>query len=188
MTIHNDIDCVLVSESELEQIISELADEFNRRYSYVDGENSKLLVIGVLKGAVVFMTDLIRKLNLPIQVDFMQVSSYGMSSESSGQLIIKLDLYNEYEFEKYDILVIEDIIDSGHTLKELTVNLMKRGAKSVSTCVLLDKPSRRVIEYVPNYIGKTIPDVFVVGFGLDYSERYRELPYVGVLKPSVYNT
>ena len=184
--IDKDIDCVLVGEHEIDQIVSELADEFNTKYAYIDGETNKLLVICVLKGAVVFMTDLVRKLNIPLRIEFMQVSSYGASSTSSGELNIKLDLPADYDLKGYDILVVEDIIDSGNTLKRLTVNLKDLGAKSVTTCVMFDKPSRRVIEYTPNYIGKKIPDVFVVGYGLDYDERYRYLPYVGVLKPAVY--
>jgi len=188
MTTHidKDIDCVLVGEHEIDQIVSELADEFNRKYAYIDGETNKLLVICVLKGAVMFMTDLVRKLNIPLRIEFMQISSYGASSTSCGELRIKLDLPSDYDLKGYDILVIEDIIDSGNTLKQLTVNLKARGAKSVITCVMLDKPSRRVIEYTPNYTGKKIPDVFVVGYGLDFDEKYRYLPYVGVLKPSAY--
>ena len=186
MTIHKDLDCVLADEREIDQIVSELADEFNRKYSYVDGVNNKLLVICILKGAFVFMTDLVRKLTAPLQIEFMQVSSYGASSVSSGALVIKLDLPDSYDLSEYDILIVEDIVDSGHTLKNLTENLASRNAKSVATCVMLDKPSRRVNNYIPNYIGKKIPDVFVVGYGLDFDEKYRHLPYIGVLKPSVY--
>jgi hypoxanthine phosphoribosyltransferase len=186
LTINKDIDCVLIGEHEIDQIVSELADEFNKKYAYVDGEINKLLVICVLKGAVMFMTDLVRKLTAPLTIEFMQVSSYGSSSTSSGKLIIKLDLPASYDLSEYDVLIVEDIIDSGNTLKQLTENLKERGARSVTTCVMLDKPSRRVIEYTPNYIGKKIPDVFVVGYGLDFDEKYRYLPYVGVLKPSAY--
>lgn len=186
MTIHKDIDCVLISENEIYMIVNELAEEFNRKFFYIDGTESKLLVIGVLKGAVVFMTDLIRKLNVPFQIDFMQVSSYGTSSESNGELKILLDLSNDYDLSEYDVLIVEDIVDSGYTLKKLSDDLKNRGAKSVTTCVLLDKPDRRKVEYYPDYIGKKIPDVFVVGYGLDYSEKYRGLPYIGVLKPAVY--
>lgn len=186
MQIHKDIDCVLAAENEIDQIVSELADEINMDYAHIDGVKSKLLVIGVLKGAVIFMTDLIRKIDLPLRIDFIQVSSYGTSADSSGDLIVKYDLSDEYDLKEYDVLVIEDIIDRGYTLNKLTADLKQRGAKSVAACVFLDKPARRVVEYTPEYIGKIIPDVFVVGYGLDYSERYRELPYIGVLKPAVY--
>lgn len=186
MVINKDLDCVLADEHEISQIVKDLAYEFNNKYAHVDGVNSKLLVIGVLKGAVIFMSDLIRRIDVPLQIDFIQVSSYGSDTKSSGNLDFKLKLSDEYDFKSTDILVVEDIIDSGRTLKELTINLLKRGAKSVETCVLLDKPLRRVIEYTPDYIGKVIPDLFVVGYGLDYAEKYRELPYIGVLKPSIY--
>lgn len=185
--IHKDIDCVLADKNEIDMIVTELADEFNRVYKYIDGIKSKLLVIGILKGAAVFMADLIRKFDIPVQIDFMQVSSYGNSTASNGEIKIKLDLSDTYDLSEFDILIVEDIIDTGYTLKKLSETLEKRDAKSVATCVFLNKPSRRKIEYIPNYIGKDIPDVFVVGYGLDYSEKYRELPYIGVLKSSVYN-
>lgn len=189
MRIHKDIDCILADKNEIDMIVTELADEFNRVYKYIDGIKTKLLVIGILKGATVFMADLIRKLEIPIQIDFMQAASYGTSTESSGEINIKLDLSTKYAYNlsEFDILIVEDIIDTGYTLKKLSEELEKRGAKSVATCVFLNKPSRRKAEYIPNYTGKDIPDVFVVGYGLDYSEKYRELPYIGVLKSSVYN-
>lgn len=188
MNIHKDVDCVIANENELKNIVNGLAGKLNARYSYVDGKNSRLLVIGILKGAFVFLSDLTRKLRIPIQIDFMQTSSYGQSSVSGGDVKLKLDLGSGYDYAKTDILVVEDIIDTGRTFKNLTMNLQNRGAKSVEACALLDKPSRRVTEYTPEYTGKIIPDVFVVGYGLDFNERYRELPYVGALKSSIYTS
>jgi hypoxanthine phosphoribosyltransferase len=126
-----------------------------------------------------------RKLNLPVELEFMKVSSYGAGTKSSGEIRIHLDLVRE-ELEKYNIIVIEDIVDSGRTLSRLTELLKNRNANSVKTCTLLDKPSRREVNFTPDYVGRQIEDEFVIGYGLDYNEKYRNLPYVGVLKRSVY--
>ncbi|MCL2517802.1 MAG: hypoxanthine phosphoribosyltransferase [Oscillospiraceae bacterium] len=174
----NDLEYVLIDETEIAEVVARLAGEINSKFT------DKLLVVGILKGAFVFMSDLIRKLTIPIQIDFMRVKSYGSGSKSSGKPEFKLDL--ESDLTSADVLIVEDIIDSGRTLKELTSYFKSRGAKSVTTCVLLDKPDRREVEYIPDFTGKSIPDVFVVGYGLDYSEKYRELPYIGVLKQSEY--
>lgn len=171
---------ILISEEELDKISTRVAKEISRDYA-----GKKLLLVGILKGAILFMADLMKKLDIPAQIDFMKVSSYGAGTVSSGQIKITLDL-NRPDIAETDILIIEDIVDSGRTLNTLTALLRERGAKSVRTCSLLDKPSRREVDFTPDYIGKEIPDEFVIGYGLDYDEDYRTLPFVGVLKPSVY--
>jgi hypoxanthine phosphoribosyltransferase len=178
----NDIDHVLVSEEELDRIVSEMAAQLDKDY----GEDGKdLLLLGILKGSVVFMADLMKKLTIPVEIDFMKVSSYGGDTQTSGRIKIHLDL-NRSDISDCNILVVEDIIDSGKTLSYLTEYLRLGGAKSVRTCTLLDKPDRREVNFQADYVGAVIPDEFVVGYGLDYSEKYRALPYVGVLKRSVY--
>jgi len=132
------------------------------------------------------MGDLMKKLTIPVEIDFMRVSSYGGETVSSGHVNIILDLMRE-DLAKCDLIVIEDIIDSGRTLSYLIDYLKLKGARSVKTCTLLDKPSRRVVDFTPDYTGKIIPDEFVVGYGLDYDEKFRALPYIGVLKPEVYS-
>lgn len=170
---------VLVTREEIQTRIVELGAEITRDY-----EGKKLIVLGILKGAVPFMADLIREIKLPMAYDFMAVSSYGASTHSSGVVRILKDL--ERSVEDYHILIVEDIIDTGLTLKYLKENLQKRNPLGVKTVTLLDKPARRKTEVVPDYVGFTIPDEFVVGYGLDFNEEYRNLPYVGVLKPEAY--
>jgi hypoxanthine phosphoribosyltransferase len=131
------------------------------------------------------MGDLMKKIKVPVEIDCMKVSSYGAGTETTGKIRIALDLLRP-DIDTCDILVIEDIIDSGVTLSNLTKYLIDKGAKSVKTCTLLDKPSRRKVDFVPDYCGTEIPDEFVIGYGLDYAEMYRALPFVGVLKPEVY--
>jgi hypoxanthine phosphoribosyltransferase len=178
----NDIAYTLVSEAEIDATVSRIAAEIDRDYS----DRSKgLLLLCILKGSVVFMGDLMKKITVPVEIDCMKVSSYGAGTESSGNINIKLDMVRP-DIDKCDILIIEDIIDSGITLYHLTKYLKERGAKSVRTCTLLDKPSRRRVEFVSDYVGCEVPDEFVVGYGLDYDEMYRALPFVGVLKPEVY--
>jgi hypoxanthine phosphoribosyltransferase len=133
-----------------------------------------------------FTCEIMKKLNLPVEIEFMKVSSYGSGTNSSGMINIHLDLKRE-DIGDADFIIVEDIIDSGRTLAHLVRYLEDRGAKSVKTCTLLDKPSRRVVDFVPDYRGMEIPDKFVVGFGLDYDEKYRNLPYVGILKPEIYS-
>jgi hypoxanthine phosphoribosyltransferase len=127
-----------------------------------------------------------RKLDLPVELEFMKVSSYGAGTKSSGEIRIHLDLARE-NLEKYNIIVIEDIVDSGRTLSRLTALLKNRNANSVKTCTLLDKPSRREVDFVPDYVGRQIEDEFVIGYGLDYDEKYRNLPYVAILKREIYS-
>ena len=180
MDLHHDIQSILVSEEELAATVARLAARIS-----VDYREKTLLLLGVLKGSVVFMGDLMKALTVPAQIDFMKVSSYGSGSTSSGQLKITLDLMRS-DLAGLDILIVEDIIDSGKTLSALSALLTERGAHSVRTCTLLDKPSRSEVPFAPDYVGIEIPDEFVVGYGLDYAESYRTLPYVGVLKKEVY--
>lgn len=177
-----DIEKVLISDKEIDDIVKRLAREIDRDYSK---EDSKLLLLCILKGSVVFMGDLMKALSIPVEIDFMKVSSYGSGTKTSGRVNILLDL-NRKDLASCDILVIEDIIDSGRTLSYLTEYLRLNGAKSVRTCTMLDKPERREVNFKPDYIGAVIPDEFVVGYGLDCAEKYRSLPYVGILKPCVY--
>lgn len=179
----NDIESVLVSEEQIEEITSRIAKQITEDYA---NSNKKLVLICILKGSLMFSCDLMKKISLPLEIDFMKVSSYGARSTSSGIINIHLDIKRE-DMSEVDFIVIEDIIDSGNTLSHLVKYLAERGANSVKTCTLLDKPSRRQVDFVPDYSGMEIPDKFVVGYGLDYNEKYRNLPFVGVLKPEVYS-
>ena len=174
------VERILVSEEEIDAMVTRIASEIDRDY-----KDKNLLLLCILKGSIVFMGDLMKKITVPLEIDCMKVSSYGNETESSGNINIRLDLTRP-DLPECDILIIEDIIDSGRTLKYLTEYLTFKGAKSVKTCTLLDKPSRRVVDLVPDYVGREIPDEFVIGYGLDYAEKYRALPYVGVLKPEIY--
>lgn len=182
-SINNDIQEILIGEDEINSICTRIANDISLDYKDSD---KKLLLLCILKGSVVFMGELMKKINLPVEIDFMKVSSYGAGTTTTGNINILLDLHRG-DLEETDIVVVEDIIDSGRTLSHLTEYLKLKGAHSVRTCTLLDKPSRREVEFTPDYVGKEIPDKFVVGFGLDYDEKYRALPYVGILKPEVYN-
>ena len=179
--MNNDLKEILVSEEQINEMVSRIASEIDRDY-----KDKNLVLVCILKGSIVFMGDLMKKLTIPTEIDCMKVSSYGNQTESSGNINIRLDLIRP-DLPECDILIIEDIIDSGKTLKYLTDYLTFKGARSVKTCTLLDKPSRRVVELTPDYVGCEIPEEFVVGYGLDYAEKYRALPYVGVLKPEVYS-
>ncbi len=179
--MNNDLKEILVSEEQINEMVSRIASEIDRDY-----KDKNLVLVCILKGSIVFMGDLMKKLTIPTEIDCMKVSSYGNQTESSGNINIRLDLIRP-DLPECDLLIIEDIIDSGKTLKYLTDYLTFKGARSVKTCTLLDKPSRRVVDLTPDYVGCEIPDEFVVGYGLDYAEKYRALPYVGVLKPEVYS-
>ena len=179
----NDIAYTLVSEEEIDSIVTRIAAEIDRDYA----DRSKgLLLLCILKGSVVFMGDLMKKIERPLEIDFMKVSSYGSGTASSGKINIMLDLHRS-DLANLDILVIEDIIDSGRTLAYLVDYLKLAGARSVKTCTMLDKPERREVPFEADYVGTVIPNEFVVGFGLDYDEKYRNLPFVGVLKPEIYS-
>ncbi|MDR7870935.1 MAG: hypoxanthine phosphoribosyltransferase [Tissierellaceae bacterium] len=171
---------VLLTEEEISLRIDELGKQITKDY-----EGKDLLVVGILKGAVIFMADLCKNIDLPIMIDFMAVSSYGNSTKSTGEVKIIKDL--DFSVEGKDVLIVEDIIDTGLTLAYLTDNLKKRGANSVKIVTLLDKPERRNIEVKVDYLGFSIPDEFVVGYGLDYAELYRNLPYVASLKEEIYS-
>lgn len=171
---------ILVSEEDIEQKVKELGKKISQDYKDKD-----LMLVGILKGAVIFMSDLARSIDIPIKLDFMAVSSYGKTAISTGEVRIIKDL--DFSVENKDILIIEDIIDTGYTLAYLTDNLRKRGASSVKVCTLLNKPERRKVDVPVDYLGFDIPDEFVVGYGLDYAEQGRNLPYVAALKEEVYS-
>ncbi len=180
MLVGNEVEKVLLSEEEIAEIVARLGREITEDYR---GKN--LLVVSVLKGSVMIMADLLRQIKIPCRIDFMSVSSYGSGTVSSGTVKIIKDL--DINLEGYDILIVEDILDSGMTLSNLKEILLTRKPASVKICTFLDKPDRRKANIVADYVGAQIPDEFVVGYGLDYDEKYRNLPYVGVLSPSVYS-
>lgn len=175
----DDIQEIILTPEAINDICSRIGAQITRDYWDKD-----LIVVGILKGASLFMSDLIRKIENPIQMDFMAVSSYGYSTESSGVVRILKDL--DTSVEGKHVLIVEDIVDTGLTLKYLTENLATRKAKSVRICTLLDKPARRKVEITIDYCGLEVPDAFIVGYGIDYAERYRNLPYVAILRESVY--
>lgn len=174
MVYDDDIE-VLISQEEIQKRVCEIAESISKDY-----KGKEILLVGILKGAVIFMADIARKLPLPVIMDFMAVSSYGSATKSSGAVQIIKDI--EISIEDKNLIVIEDIVDSGLTLKYLLENLWSRGPASVRTCVLLDKPEARQVEVKIDYWGFKVPNEFAVGYGLDYNQRYRNLPYVGVLK------
>ena len=180
--MNKDVAKILVSEEEIDAITTRIAKEIDRDYC---GKDKRLILVCILKGSIVFMGDLMKKITVPVEIDCMKVSSYGAGTVTTGTVNIHLDLIRP-DLDTCDLLIIEDIVDSGVTLSYLTKYLKGKGAKSVRTCTLLDKPSRRKVDFVADYCGVTIPDEFVIGYGLDYDEKYRALPYVGVLRPEIY--
>lgn len=176
--MHKDVSEILVGEREIQNKISELGEKITRDY-----RDKNLLLISVLKGSFIFMADLIRAVGIDLNIDFMIVSSFS-GTVSTGVVRIVHDI--SIPVEGLDLLIVEDILDSGRTLEYITSILKGRGPKSIEICALLDKPSRRMVDIKAKYTGFTVPDEFVVGYGLDYNEKYRNLPYVGVLKPEVY--
>ncbi|MEG2053827.1 MAG: hypoxanthine phosphoribosyltransferase [Oscillospiraceae bacterium] len=175
----NDIESVLLSKEEISKRVAELGEEISKDYV---GKN--VLLVTVLKGAVVFMADFMRALTIPLNIDFMVVSSYGAGTKTSGVVKIVKDL--DASLEGKDIIIVEDILDSGMTLSYIKELLQGRNPASIKIVALLDKPERRAVDLKADYIGFTVPDAFVVGYGLDYDEKYRNLPYIGILKPEVY--
>ncbi len=175
-----DVERVLISEDEIKEAVVKIAKAIEKDY-----ENKEVLFVGLLKGSVTFVADLIRAYSKKCTMDFMAVSSYGSGTESSGRVNIVKDLSQPIDGK--DIVIVEDIIDSGNTLSFIKEYFVAKKANSVRICTLLNKPSRRVVNLDVDYIGFDIPDEFVIGYGLDYNEYYRNLPYVGVLKRSVYS-
>lgn len=173
------IERILIPEEELDRAVKSLAEKINNDYA-----NEELVLVIILKGSLVFAADLMRYLKMPVVIDFMQASSYGAETTSKGFINIKKDL--ETDIEGKNVLILEDIIDSGNTLLKLKELLGGRNPKSIRICTILDKPERRVTDVTVEYSGIAIPDEFVVGYGLDYNENYRNLPFVGVLKRSIY--
>ena len=178
--MHNDIRSVLLSEEEINNRVKELGAQITKDY---DGKTPFFL--GVLKGCYVFMSDLVRNVNLQTTMDFMVVSSYGDGTSTTGAVKITKDLSQDIEGK--DVIIVEDILDSGVTLSYLTKYLENRKPASMKIVTLLDKPARRKADIHPDYYGFEVPDEFVVGYGLDYAEQYRNLPYIGILNPSVYS-
>ncbi|NLW07182.1 MAG: hypoxanthine phosphoribosyltransferase [Clostridia bacterium] len=177
--MQDDIAQILVSAADIRRRVKEMGRDISRDYA-----GKELLVVGILKGAIIFLSDLVRELSIPLQLDFMAVSSYGDDTSTSGAVRILKDL--EVSVEDKHLLIVEDIVDTGLTLKYLLENLRARQPLSIRTCTLLDKPERRQVEVKVDYCGFCIPDYFVVGYGLDYSQMYRHLPDICVLKPEVY--
>lgn len=178
--MENDILKVLLSEEELKAKVKELGRRISEDY-----EGKNLLMVSVLKGSVVFMADLMRAVTVPCEIDFMSVSSYGSGAKTSGVVKIIKDL--DINLEGCDLLIVEDILDSGLTLAYIKKLLTERHPNSIRLCTLLDKPERRKADVFADYKGFEVPDEFVVGYGLDYAEKYRNLPYIGILKPEVYS-
>ena len=177
--MHQDVERILFTQEELARRVGELGERITADYA-----GKEVAVASVLRGSYIFMADLTRAIQLPITVDFMAVSSYGKGTVSSGQVQITKDLSEDITGQH--LLVVEDILDSGNTLSYLLEILWARRPASIRLCTLLDKPERRSKPITADYVGFSIPDAFVVGYGLDYDEKYRNLPYIGILKPSVY--
>ncbi|HUS70628.1 MAG TPA: hypoxanthine phosphoribosyltransferase [Anaerolineae bacterium] len=178
--MHDDVGEVLISHQQIREKTEELGRQITEDY---DGKDP--LLICILKGGLMFLADLMRAIDLPLEIDFIAVSSYGDSTESSGVVRILMDL--ERNIQGRHVLIVEDIIDTGRTLSYIIENLRTRGPASIKVCTLLDKPARRELEIPIDYVGFTIPDRFVIGYGLDYGEIYRNLPFVGILKPELYS-
>ena len=177
--MNRDIEKILVTEDELAQISKKLGEQITKDYA-----GKKLLIVGVLKGSIYFFTDLSRHIDLPCHIDFIQASSYGAGTVSSGEIKIVKDISDD--LTGFDVLLVEDILDTGNTLKYIHDMLSKRNPESIAIVTLLDKPARREADIYADYVGVDVPNEFVVGYGLDYDQLYRNLPYIGVLKKEVY--
>lgn len=177
--MNQDIERILITEEQLQTRIQELGQELARDYA-----DKTPIFVGVLKGVILFFGDMIRATAIPCQIDLMAVSSYGAGTESSGQITLKKDV--SLNLTGRHVVILEDIIDSGLTLRYTIAHLLQQQPASLKICTLLDKPARRVVDVSADYVGFTIPNEFVVGYGLDFNDYYRNLPYIGVLKPEVY--
>ena len=179
--MENDIERILIGEDELHKIVADLGRQISEDY-----KDKNLLMVSVLKGSVIFMADLMRNITIPCNIDFMSVSSYGNGTKSSGVVKIIKDL--DRDIAGYDLLIVEEILDSGKTLSYLMEILSARNPMSIKICTLFDKPERREVKDIhADYVGDVVPDEFIVGYGLDYDQKYRNLPFVGILKESVYS-
>ena len=174
-----DLESILLTQEQIHDRIAAMGEEISRDYA-----GKEPLIVGVLKGCFVFMADLMRAVTVPCSIDFMAVSSYGNSTSTSGAVEINKDL--SQDIQGRHVLIVEDILDSGVTLNYLTGYLKNRGPASIAIATLLDKPSRRKADVSARYVGFEVPDAFVVGYGLDYAEKYRNLPFIGILKPEIY--
>jgi len=183
MRVSDDLAKVLVSEEQLHARVVELAAQISKDYAFL-GPKEHLLTVCMLKGAFMFMTDLVKEISLNCEIDFMAASSYGNGTESSGNVQIKKDIG---DIRGLHVLIVEDIVDSGNTMHHVLELLQKREPASLRLCTLLDKPSRRKVDVKADYVGFEVPDEFVVGYGLDYASLYRNIPYIAVLKPEVYS-
>ena len=177
--MHQDVESIMFSKEQIQARIAELAAQLDSDYA-----GKTPLMVGILKGSVMFYADLLRAMNIPVEMDFMAISSYGAGAKSSGEVKLIKDL--DRKIEGRDVIIVEDIIDSGNSLYALKELFGKRGAASVKICAFLDKKARRTAKVEADYVGYAIEDAFVVGYGLDYAEKYRELPYIGILKREVY--
>lgn len=177
--MENDISKILITKEEIQQKINEFGYKINNDYKEKD-----LIMISLLKGSIIFMSDLMRAININCKIDFMSVSSYGLGHKTSGTVKIIKDL--DIDIINKDVLIIEDILDSGLTLEYIISILSKRKPKSIKICTLLNKPEKRQVDIIPDYSGFDVPNKFIVGYGLDYAEKYRNLPYIAVLKPEIY--
>ncbi len=179
MDMRSDVAEILYTEDQLAEIVARMGRQISEDY-----RDKNLFMISVLKGSLIFMADLMRAVTIPCSIDFLSVSSYGAGTTTTGAVRILKDLDDSLEGK--DLLIVEDILDSGVTLSFLMKNLSARNPRSIRLCTLLDKPERRKVDIHADYVGAQVPDEFIVGYGLDYAEKYRNLPYIGVLKPEIY--
>lgn len=187
-SLADDIESVLFSEQELDQVVSKVAEQITEHYyEKVLVNKEKLVILGVLNGSFQFVSDLVKKIDLPLEIEFMFASSYGKKTKSTGEVNIQVGKNPEVlDDPNANIIIVEDIVDSGNTLSKLMSVMREKGNKSVALCALFDKPERRTVEIDVDFLGAKVPDEFIVGYGLDYDEKYRNMPFVGVLKREVY--
>lgn len=177
--MNRDVQSILFSEDEIKQRVAQMGEQISRDY-----QGKELVLLGILRGCVVFLSDLMRHITVPCEIDFMSVSSYGFGTQTTGAVTIRRDMTMDPKGK--NLLIVEDILDTGVTLSHVKPALEQRGAESVKIASLLDKPSRRKVDIQLDYYGFSTPNQFLVGYGLDYAEKYRNLPYIGILKPEIY--